>query len=212
MGDERESHCAPTDVDVGMMVFALRVLADAPNGVDTLEEARELDGSAERPVGVLPAGKVGERGAHLGNRQHGHPATVYRRCVPNQVVVAGALISGATLLVAQRSRPPALAGLWELPGGKVTPGESDADALVRELDEELGVEVVVGDRLGVDVVLDGAMTLRAYLVTLTAGTVQPRDHGALRWVTADELDSLAWVPADRAWLPDLAGALRRGVR
>jgi 8-oxo-dGTP diphosphatase len=138
--------------------------------------------------------------------------------VPNQIVVAGALISraseatgeisGGTLLVAQRERPPELAGLWELPGGKVAAGESDAAALVRELEEELGVEVTVGARLGRDVVLNDRMTLRAYLVTKTGGTVQPRDHRALRWVTADELDGLAWVPADRGWVPDLAAALR----
>jgi 8-oxo-dGTP diphosphatase len=129
--------------------------------------------------------------------------------VPNQIVVAGALIRGATLLVAQRDRPPDLAGLWELPGGKVAHGESDADALVRELDEELGVEVTVGARLGADVELGEAMTLRAYLVTQTGGSVHPRDHRALRWVTADELDALDWVPADRGWLPDLAAALSR---
>jgi 8-oxo-dGTP diphosphatase len=129
--------------------------------------------------------------------------------VPNQIVVAGALIRGATLLVAQRDRPPDLAGLWELPGGKVAHGESDADALVRELDEELGVEVTVGARLGADVELGEAMTLRAYLVTQTSGSVHPRDHRALRWVTADELDALDWVPADRGWLPDLAAALSR---
>ena len=58
--------------------------------------------------------------------------------MPNQIVVAGALIAGAALLVAQRERPPELAGLWELPGGKVAPGESDADGLARELREELG--------------------------------------------------------------------------
>jgi len=127
--------------------------------------------------------------------------------VPNQIVVAGALISGGTLLVAQRERPPELAGLWELPGGKVAAGESDAAALVRELEEELGVEVTVGERLGRDVALNDRMTLRAYLVTQTGGTVQPRDHRALRWVTADELDGLAWVPADRGWVPDLAAAL-----
>ncbi|MBJ7337717.1 (deoxy)nucleoside triphosphate pyrophosphohydrolase [Mycolicibacterium sp.] len=130
--------------------------------------------------------------------------------MPNQIVVAGALISGATLLVAQRERPPELAGLWELPGGKVAPGESDADALVRELDEELGVEVVVGARLGADVALSQEMTLRAFLVTQTSGSVRPRDHRALRWVSADELDALDWVPADRGWLPDLVAALRRG--
>ncbi|BDX30778.1 DNA mismatch repair protein MutT [Mycobacterium antarcticum] len=130
--------------------------------------------------------------------------------MPNQVVVAGALISGTTLLVAQRERPPELAGLWELPGGKVAAGESDAEALVRELDEELGVAVAVGKRLGADVALAGAMTLRAYLVTRIGGSVRPRDHRALRWVTADELDALAWVPADRGWLPDLVAVLRSG--
>ena len=131
--------------------------------------------------------------------------------MPNQIVVAGALISRRALLVAQRARPPELAGLWELPGGKVAPGESEVAALVRELDEELGVEVSVGARLGADVVLSETMTLRAFHVTRTGGSVSPRDHRALRWVTADELDGLAWVPADRAWLPDLAAALRRGT-
>lgn len=127
--------------------------------------------------------------------------------MPNQIVVAGALISGASLLVAQRERPPELAGLWELPGGKVTPGESDADALIRELDEELGIEVTVGPRLGDDVALSETITLRAFLVTLAAGTPHAHDHRALRWVTVDELGVLAWVPADRGWLPDLTAAL-----
>lgn len=125
-----------------------------------------------------------------------------------QIVVAGALISGAALLVAQRDRPAALAGLWELPGGKVAAGESDAAALVRELREELGIEVTVGARLGADVALSDTMTLRAYRVSLTAGSPQPHDHRALRWVSADELDGLAWVPADRAWVADLASVLR----
>lgn len=127
--------------------------------------------------------------------------------MPNQIVVAGALIVGATLLVAQRERPTELAGLWELPGGKVAPGESDAAGLARELLEELGVEVAVGARLGDDVALNGAMTLRAYRVTQTGGALRPHDHRALRWVTADELDGLPWVPADRAWVGDLARAL-----
>jgi 8-oxo-dGTP diphosphatase len=124
-----------------------------------------------------------------------------------QIVVAGALIADGALLVAQRERPPELAGLWELPGGKVVPGESDADALVRELREELGVDVAVGARLGTDVPLSPTMTLRAYLVTQIGGTLHPHDHRALRWVRPDELSRLAWVPADTAWLPDLAAAL-----
>ncbi len=130
----------------------------------------------------------------------------------NQIVVAGALISGSRLLVAQRDRPPELAGLWELPGGKVSPGEDDAAALVRELREELGVHVVVGPRLGVDIVvgarLGPTITLRAYLVTGIDGVPRPHDHRALRWVGTDELDELPWVPADRAWVNDLAAAMR----
>jgi 8-oxo-dGTP diphosphatase len=131
--------------------------------------------------------------------------------VSNQIVVAGAVISGSLLLVAQRARPPELAGLWELPGGKVAAGESDATALARELREELGIEVTVGPRIGADVSLNETTTLRAYRVTQTGGALHPNDHRALRWIGADELDGLAWVPADRAWVGELTIALQTGL-
>jgi 8-oxo-dGTP diphosphatase len=127
--------------------------------------------------------------------------------MPNQIVVAGAVISGSVVLVAQRSRPPDLAGRWELPGGKVAPGETEAEALVRELAEELGVDVAVGERLGDDIELNGTTTLRAYRVRLVHGEPHPHDHRALRWVTAAELIDIDWVPADRAWLSALSRVL-----
>ena len=125
-----------------------------------------------------------------------------------QVVVAGALIADGALLVAQRRRPPELAGLWELPGGKVAAGESEPAALVRELREELGVDVVVGERLGVDVDL-GGLILRAYVVEQAGGELHPHDHGALRWIQAGDIADLPWVPADRAWMPALRERLNR---
>lgn len=126
------------------------------------------------------------------------------------IVVAGALIERGALLVAQRVRPPELAGLWELPGGKVAAGESDAAALARELHEELGIGVTVGARLGADVALSETTTLRAYRVTRTEGIVQAHDHRALRWIGGGELRELPWVPADRAWLPELSQLLHPG--
>ena len=122
------------------------------------------------------------------------------------IVVAGALIADARLLVAQRNRPPELAGLWELPGGKVAPGETDAQALARELQEELGVTVTVGEKLGEDVPLSDTVILRAYRVS-TDDAPHAHDHHAVRWVGAAELEDLPWVPADRAWLAELTAAL-----
>jgi len=130
--------------------------------------------------------------------------------MPTQIVVAGAVICDAKVLVAQRARPPELAGRWELPGGKVAPGETERDALARELAEELGLtvgDVAVGDRLGDDIAVSGGITLRAYRVRLIRGEPDARDHRALRWITAAELDDLDWVPADRGWLGDLSRAL-----
>ncbi|OBY32219.1 (deoxy)nucleoside triphosphate pyrophosphohydrolase [Mycolicibacter kumamotonensis] len=130
--------------------------------------------------------------------------------MPTQIVVAGAVIVGPTVLIAQRRRPPELAGRWELPGGKVMPGESEHAALARELAEELGLDaeaITVGERLGADVVLDSGMTLRAYRVSLARGEPRPHDHQDLRWVTAVDLPDVDWVPADRAWLLELARAL-----
>ncbi len=191
-----------------MMILGFRVLADPTHRVDTGQECRELDGSAQRAVGPLPAGQFGQCGVNLligenSHNQNGIPSLA----MPTQIVVAGAVISGGMVLVAQRLRPPELAGRWELPGGKVAEGETEREALARELAEELGIEVSVGERLGDDVALTETLTMRAYRVHVSRGEPHPRDHRALRWVTAAELSKVDWVPADRAWLPDLAQAL-----
>jgi 8-oxo-dGTP diphosphatase len=119
-------------------------------------------------------------------------------------VVGGAVVRDGRLLAAQRAHPAEIAGKWELPGGRVEPGESDADALRREFAEELDVEVTVGGRIGQDVPLSDRKVLRIFQVRLVDGR-RPRalQHRALRWVSAHELADVDWLPADRVLLPDL---------
>ncbi|HEX8066513.1 MAG TPA: NUDIX domain-containing protein, partial [Thermoleophilaceae bacterium] len=99
---------------------------------------------------------------------------------------------------------------WELPGGRIERGESAADALIRECREELAVDVVPGAQLGPDVPLPGGATLRVHRAWLAhpAATPSPVEHGALRWVSPEELAELDWLDADRAVLPALATLLK----
>ncbi|MFI6482741.1 (deoxy)nucleoside triphosphate pyrophosphohydrolase [Nonomuraea sp. NPDC050663] len=112
------------------------------------------------------------------------------------VVVAAAIISDGRVLAAQRAEPPELAGGWEFPGGKVDPGESEAEALVRECREELGVEIAVGEQVGGDWPLTSDYVMRVYLSTLLAGTPVPKEHMALRWLGPQDYYSVPWLAAD----------------
>jgi 8-oxo-dGTP diphosphatase len=120
-----------------------------------------------------------------------------------QVVVGAAILRAGQLLAAQRSRPAALAGYWELPGGKVERGEDERAALARECREELGVAVAVGDRVGPEVPISDGMVLRTWSATILSGTPYAHEHAALRWLTAAEISELPWLPADAPLIPHL---------
>jgi 8-oxo-dGTP diphosphatase len=123
-----------------------------------------------------------------------------------RVVVGAAIVRDGLLLAQQRSYPESHAGQWELPGGRVEEGEKPSDALVRECVEELGVPVVVGEQIGPDVPLKKDMVLRIYAATLAepgGGEPEALEHNAVRWLTADELPSTDWLPADRVLVPAL---------
>ncbi|MFK0285856.1 (deoxy)nucleoside triphosphate pyrophosphohydrolase [Streptomyces sp. NPDC090499] len=131
------------------------------------------------------------------------------------VVVGAALLDSGRLLAARRSAPPELAGRWELPGGKVEPGESAEHALVRELHEELGVEAEALARVPGEWPLREPYVLQVWTARLHPGSPDPeplQDHDELRWLTPAEIWDVNWldqdVPAVRevAAMADGAGA------
>lgn len=123
-----------------------------------------------------------------------------------RAVVGAALVDDLTrpsmLLAARRTEPPELAGGWELPGGKVDPGESEEDALHREIQEELGVLVELGE------LVEGPLTdgrwplgdrfaMRVWMATVTSGEPRPiEDHDRLQWLDGTDLYAVPWLPAD----------------
>ena len=104
--------------------------------------------------------------------------------------------------------PPSLAGYWELPGGKVEPHETDEAALIRECREELGVDIMLGARVGRDWTIGEHGILRVWLAGIASGEPTAIEHGALRWLTVDEFHDVDWLPADRPIIDRLEGMLR----
>jgi 8-oxo-dGTP diphosphatase len=134
--------------------------------------------------------------------------------VPNftpeiRVIVGAAIVDDGRVLACERSEPAETAGKWEFPGGKVEPGETEQEALIRECEEELGVTVEIGARVGGDVLLGhGRAVLRVYIATLTDGTPKALEHAELRWLSVDELNTVPWLPADAPIVAALPAHLR----
>ncbi|GAA4427487.1 (deoxy)nucleoside triphosphate pyrophosphohydrolase [Georgenia halophila] len=129
------------------------------------------------------------------------PRASERRLVAAAAVV-DSLDAPTAILCARRSAPEALAGRWELPGGKVEPGESAEEALHRELAEELGARVRLGPVIPAD---DGGdwpilhhLRMRVWMAELVAGSPKPlQDHDELAWIAPADLQDLDWLDPDR---------------
>lgn len=120
--------------------------------------------------------------------------------------VGAAILSGRRCFVVQRAEDMALPFKWEFAGGKVEDGEDPAEALAREIAEELSLEIEVGEYLGRGVV--GEVTLDVYLAHVAAGSVALREHRDARWIGADQIDGLDWAEADVAVLGRLQELLQ----
>ena len=129
--------------------------------------------------------------------------------------VVDSLAEPSLLLVARRSAPEKLAGMWEFPGGKVESGEQPEAALARELFEELGIDVRLGPELPAEAPqgwpLNDRASMRVWLAEVARGEARPlEDHDELRWVALSDPEAvlgLPWIPADFPIVRALLSAL-----
>lgn len=122
------------------------------------------------------------------------------------------LRADGSFLLTQRPAGKVYGGHWEFPGGKLEPGEDARAALVREIREELALEIEVGQRLGRGVSeQDGRrIELEVFAATRVGGEVRLAEHCRYGWFAAHEIDGLDWAAADRPVLAALKRRLRAG--
>jgi 8-oxo-dGTP diphosphatase len=118
-------------------------------------------------------------------------------------VVAAVIRRGGDLLVCQRPLHKRHGGMWEFPGGKCEPGESDADALRREIREELGVEVTAVGEPEFEAADEGSPFLIVFVPVEIRGEPEAHEHERLLWDTAEQIARLQLAPSDRRFVAHL---------
>ncbi len=125
------------------------------------------------------------------------------------IYVAAAVITHENAIFATQRGYGDFKGGWEFPGGKVEPGETPEQALKREIMEELGAEIEVGewiDKIEYDYPAFH-LSMDCFWCTVKSGRLVLKEHEAARWLTKDTLDSVDWLPADRSLLEKVKASL-----
>ena len=120
-------------------------------------------------------------------------------------VVAALIWDQDKFMICQRPAHKARGLLWEFPGGKIEPGETPQQALVREIKEELDTEIEVGDYLET-VEYDYPsfhLSMDCFFCTIKMGDLVLREHEAAKWLTVETLDDVDWLPADKVLIEQI---------
>lgn len=125
------------------------------------------------------------------------------------VEVAAAIIQKEDKIFATRRGYGEFKGMWEFPGGKVEPGETPEEAVVREIREELETEILI-DQCFVEIDYDYSdfhLHMKCYLCSIKSGDLKLLEHSEARWLTRENLDSVEWLPADVGVIERLKGII-----
>ena len=127
-------------------------------------------------------------------------------------VVAAVILEGGRVFATQRGYGP-WKDFWEFPGGKIEPGETPENALVREIREELDTEIRVGEKL-LQVEYDYPefhLSMGCFICSVLSGRLTLKEHESARWLSPEELDSVAWLPADLEVISGIRGSVFSGI-
>jgi len=113
-------------------------------------------------------------------------------------VVAGIAVSGRKVFIARRSADKSLGGMWEFPGGKVESGETDEIALAREINEEFGKAILIGEKFTETIHTDAEKTIKliSYFMAFVEFPKESNSHDQIKWSTIEDLTKYEFCPAD----------------
>lgn len=115
-----------------------------------------------------------------------------------QIKVVAAIIQKENKILATKRGYGEFINMWEFPGGKIEPGETKEQALVREIKEELNIEISV-DKFAIDIEYQYPnfyLFMSCFMCSIKEGSIELLEHNDGKWITKEELNTLNWLPAD----------------